>query len=661
MKIGKLHCAVAAVFCFGTGYFLNQDTANNVVSNQGVVRNLEAALVKTARQTEQLRGDAFSGIDSIEQILQLPTVFDRDEAAYSLAGRSQAVELLALLHDAGRVADASVRQRLRGIIVSRLVSLGPSLALEIVADSAYFQQAKLINAIWSEWSRDDFESALAHANSKSGSERKVAALALMAANGYMANPRADRIVAELGIHPDTHIRNQYIIALADEWPMKAIAYLNDDAGDWLVDGLVTTFAYHMARQDVFRALELTEFFSKARTKRNYEQIVLAHAAKENPAAIIERAISNAGEKPRSNELYNASHYLVETDLDAAMDYLQQLPKGDAHRILANQIAGKLAGQDFDEALAWVQGADMIGNAQVLATVLQSQLSIDPERAMSHAVEFSRQGQGELMNQVLSQWTALEPRAALDWLKDSQFESTSMWTGIGTTLAFTDLELAKEFLGKVPKEFSMQWKQSIVQRIASNGSSEETLRWVAQYKNDSDYSELMRSTMQYVSHYDFDSAVSITKAIENTSERDQLYLAISQQASYRNPETALSTAQKISDQGLRARALFTPTSHWFRNKPREAEQWLNKLAAGNLRDVAIVGAASTWSEPNSAQLQLIASISDKEMQRHAWIMNLGHQMSERKPIDYSILQQSNMDDATQQAITSVFEVMQTYYH
>lgn len=659
MKIGKLHCAVIAALCFGAGYFINQEIADNTVSGNDIVRNLEAALVKSTEQTELLRENAFSSIDSIKEILQLPYMFDQMEAGYSLVGRSQAIELFALLHDADRVADISVRQRLLGIIMSRLVSLNPSLALEAVADGSYYGETKLIDAVWAEWSQNDFDAALAHANNLSGSERKIAALALMAANGYMANARTNRIVAELGVQADTHIRTQFIISLADESPLKAIDYLNEEASNWIVNNLVATFAYHMARQDVLKALEFTELFSEPSARRNYQQIVLGHAAKENPAAIIERSISSGDNKPNANELYNAAYYLVETDLDAAMGYLQQLPKGDAYQILANQIATKLTDQNFDEALAWAQDAGLGDNDEVLTTVLQSQLSKDPDSVMRYAAEFAEQGRSALLDRVLSRWTSIDPQAAVNWLRNSEIDSIATWNGLGTTLAYTDLDMAKKQLAVVPEEFAGHWKQSIAGQIVSKHSAEEALRWVSQYKNDSDYSQLMSSTIQYLTHYDFDSALSLTNAIEDSAQRDQLYLAITQQTAYRDTEKALATAQRISDQSLRERAQFAPTSHWFRNKPREAEQWLNKLSAGDQRDMAIVSAASTWSRPSSEQLQLISSISDKDMQKHAWIMNLGNQLSENKSLDYSYIEHSGMDVATQQAIVLVFDVMRSY--
>jgi hypothetical protein len=191
-----------------------------------VVRDIVQVPKMTPAAAEKHREDRYENLNSIEQILALPTDFGETEALYVLAGRSDSGSVQNLIYEAKRIANPLDREGAVSILLSRLTELDPESALAMARSSTFGYDRNIEVDVWRGWGRFDIDDALQAANSQSTvGQRNIAAQSLYSAFGYMGNEITDKIERELGIRPDKTSRGRFIYNMADRSPEDTIRFI----------------------------------------------------------------------------------------------------------------------------------------------------------------------------------------------------------------------------------------------------------------------------------------------------------------------------------------------------------------------------------------------------------------------------------------------------
>jgi len=122
---------IAGVFVGALAMLFAERFALEEGGTQGVARDLVTTPTMSRAAAEKHREARYRDLTTIEDIVALPTEFDRAEALYALAGRSGSGAIQALLYEADRVADDFEREQLLGILFFRLAEVDPQSALAL--------------------------------------------------------------------------------------------------------------------------------------------------------------------------------------------------------------------------------------------------------------------------------------------------------------------------------------------------------------------------------------------------------------------------------------------------------------------------------------------------------------------------------------------------
>ena len=96
-----------------------------------VVRDIVAVAKMTAVESDVHRKSGFQQLQTIEQVLALPSRFTQSEALHVLAGRTDSAGIQALIFEANRVANRQDREIALKVLFFRLTEVDPYSALAL--------------------------------------------------------------------------------------------------------------------------------------------------------------------------------------------------------------------------------------------------------------------------------------------------------------------------------------------------------------------------------------------------------------------------------------------------------------------------------------------------------------------------------------------------
>lgn len=621
-----------------------------------IVRDIVNVPKMAEAAAEKHRIEQYVGLTSVEEIVALPTEFDRSSAMYALAGRSDSAGVQNLIFEANRIADDMERVRLLDILFFRLAETDPQSALALARTDSFRATKSIEQTVWRAWARKDLDDALFVAKTQiSIAQQNSAAQSLYAAFGYMGNETTDRIEAELGIAPDRSSRGRFLYRLADKSPAEAIAYINEVERGIEQQEYVAWLAYYLSLRDPTAALGYAHLFELPSHGERYRSIIKSNIARENPQETIERLLAS-GQSPRSRgEFYEAARALASTDLDAAKRYFEQSRSADARRAFGSAIASELAKKDPTAALAWARANDSGQFAYLQMSVLSKIAETDPQLALAEALSTpnaqkrsqmvsnivqhiarndpaaavvfleqisDRHQKLEASQQLVSTWIRNDPEAAMEWILGQDDETMGETIRAAAyQLAHNDVDAAMRLLPRLKAEEQVSIRQQIAETLATTRSPGEAQAFVRQFEGQPGYDQLQASVIGGVARTDVMMAKQLADQLADGSARDNAYVKVIGHHAQTDPLQAARWLNNVSDERMRGVAAGQLASNWYQHDPAAAERWVAGLPVGSSRDDAIMRMSYQWRSPTTEQAELIASIEDRDKRGRAKIRRI----------------------------------------
>ena len=623
-----------------------------------VVRDLVVTESVTIEAAEQHRADSYRTLTTIAEVLALPRPFDRNEALYALAGRSDAAETQSLIFEANRIADPGSRAASLGILFARLTDLDAPSALALVRTEYFRSDRSLEDGVWASWARADLDDALFSASTQPNERLRVAAAqSLYRAFGDQGNATTDRIEEELGIPPDLETRSRYVLWLADRSVPEAIDYLNSLPTSFDRLDLTLRLANYLSVVNPQAALVNLDRIADGTHRNRVKNIVESAVARRDPLGTIERVLAKGDSPNRSSEFSHAIISLAVNDMDQAIALFAGTSNPEAKRAIGSSIATIMAGKDPDAALAWVRANRQPMGGQypyqsLELSVLNSIAREDPARAVLEAQALAEPNQrGTLLSALFDNmnyreprdmlglleliedeavtrdvevraamnWSQRDPEAALEYIMSRGEErATEILAQTGWYALAQDVNLAMRVMPRLPPDAQRQARQQIAQRLAQTRSPEEAQAFIRQFANESDYAELQSSLISGIARSDPMRAAQMADQVVDQNARDTAYMTIVMQQARTDPQQASALVDRITNESMRQQATSSVVQFWARRDIETAIQWARGQPAGPARDDALMHLARNWPNADQRALDIAASIQDEQMRGQAQI-------------------------------------------
>ena len=407
---------VIGISAYGLGYYFAKNNSSDVFTQNTSIPTVAVGTM-TIEAAQLQREEHYQNINSIPEILSLPSLFAQKEALHSIAGRANKILLLKLLKESAGVRNTQQRHALMQVLLSRLTEIDPQNAANIALKAYENRNYSLLSEVFLNWAKLDIDAAVERANEIEDSYQHNTA-----AQGIIAAVNADNIslILELSERLDLkHNQGQYVsnalIVKATEDPEFAIqeamlmpkGYERETAMNGIIDSWATqdpeqAFAftqrisdniirqrlqesvlYRWAEVDPQTAYEIMLTLPKGNIT-NISYTVFSNLANQNPIDALE-FIENIPSSRNRSDAYNATITAwAAKDAQAAANYVAQLDNKQLQQQLSSTIVQYLSEQSPENALVWAQDMDPNGQKYLQDTVVGQIAAKDPDRAFQIA-------------------------------------------------------------------------------------------------------------------------------------------------------------------------------------------------------------------------------------------------------------------------------------
>ncbi|MCH9693476.1 MAG: hypothetical protein K0U72_03110 [Gammaproteobacteria bacterium] len=620
--------------------FQNVDDAPEPTANEPIAANTIPTL--SDADVDSARRSGFADINSIEDIVALPTVFARREALHVLAGRSDADRLQKLISEGNRISERALRGSVLNILFKRLAEVDPNAALALARVDPYKNDDSLERTIWRTWARNDLDEAIFAVNIESNSGYQAdAAQSLYAAYGYMGNETTQRIAQELGIEPNRQTRLRFLRILLEDSPRRTIEFISEESSTLRRDEYINWLAYALDTNDQSVAMSYSEYFSSAADRAYYSSVVEDRFARINPVETLQQALATNDIGPNS-DFHSALQELASKDITEAMNFYGQIDAPQAKMMAAFVIADELATSDPVAALEWVRSLEDARKQHIESAVLVRIAESNPEFALetaatlpttqrvsstSHILMAVARTDPALAKNLLASladdsnkpriqsklgqaWLMEEPTAAIEWLGtlDAQ-EASDIAASATGILSRTRPETAYRLLELLDEPQRLRSAKELVGQFASVGDVAKARALIDEYGGEEGFETIEADLIGGLARHDSETATQLALQLQDDQERDQAFSRISRSLAADNPEEAIRLLQNITDPSSRKRTVRSIAGTWYRSDPGAAVGWLASLPANEERDSAIARVSMSFDDLGQQELELIDSISD----------------------------------------------------
>lgn len=375
-----------------------------------------ADITMTVEDAELQRVGHYQNINSIAEILSLPSLFAQQEALYAITGRANRIQVQQLLSEATGIANINQQNTLMHILFSRLVEIDPQAAVTIALDAPQYHV--LLTDVFQNWAKLDIEAAIESANNiNNPSQQSTAAHGILAAidtsdittiSEVSKRLKADsnesqligRAIVELATNnPESafqqalDMENAYerqftLRSIVDTWaatnPREAFTNIEHISDTRIRKQLLEAVLYRWAEKDPQAAYEVMLTLPNAARPSSVSYSIFNNLAYRNPKQALNN-IENITSSRERVEAYSATlSTWAQTDALAAATYVAQLDNKQLKQQLAPAVIQHLSTQSPDEALAFAKELDPSGQLNLQNTVIAQIATNNPERALQIA-------------------------------------------------------------------------------------------------------------------------------------------------------------------------------------------------------------------------------------------------------------------------------------
>ena len=394
-------------------------------------------------------------------------------ALHDLLRDAQTQTLSELMTQANEISGLRRRSEAQETIVRRMVQLDPKLALSAVQDVANSRRDPLLITLFQEWSLEDLDRAVNHAQSLDESSKRLALRGILLARDDLNHDSRREIARKLSnemIVFDVEAQSRVHEAITN--PEKIWNELvSDQQPDISQISELVQVANAWVDLRGFPALaEIGESLQSWETASTVLSAVLFRIARTDPRTAFEQALNLEFDRPNYILLLVMREW---TDLDwfAALEAVDSIESQVVRDDLYNSIIRDRAATDprgLLENLSHLPENYQVFGQELAITHLAKQ---EPEAAVGLLESIqSEESRNVAVIHIASNWADIDPHAALDWMLTSpwvQNEKHAVYRMVLEGLAVVDPELAlKTALDQPLDSVSVGHESVVVESVAS---------------------------------------------------------------------------------------------------------------------------------------------------------------------------------------------------
>ena len=266
----------------------------------------------------------------------------------------------------------------------------------------------------------------------------------------------------------------------------------------------------------------------------------------------------------------------------AADFVIRQPPSAARQETLGRIAAVWAGSDFEAASAWARRLpDASDQLDGMVTIAYETARTAPVHAVKLAVDLpAGDRRDDLLAHAASQWAAVEPRLAADWVNQIEERDLRERLLVNVVTAWSDLdaveaaEFALKSLSPGPQQDSVI--VGVVQRWTQHEPA-QAAEWVANFPEGALRDTAVENLILLWTDRSFANAGTWLNQLPAGSVRDVGIGALASKVLPLAPEVAAEWAAQISGLESRQREMENIAEAWLSIDPATARAWIAKTS------------------------------------------------------------------------------------
>lgn len=261
-----------------------------------------------------------------------------------------------------------------------------------------------------------------------------------------------------------------------------------------------------------------------------------------------------------------------TDPQAALDYIKTMPQNGTKANLVQNIAFQLVQSDPKAGMALIDGLPSADAARARRQAIFSWSWSDPKAAAEYAATLPQNsGRNDLIANVAQSWARNDPQAALAWanqLPDDDGKTRAISDALGSW-ASTDPARASAYTQSMPDGAAKQKAMSSIAINWANNDPSAAAQWIATSPDGPDKNNAYSGIAGSWARSDPVQAGNWLTQLPSSPARDAAVSTFSNQILNSDPERAEQWAASIGDPKARENAMTSVLRRWMQKDPAAA--------------------------------------------------------------------------------------------
>ncbi len=605
--------SLIAIICgtlgYALGHYMNDRNANVFSKSPTPV---VAENIMSIEAAKLQRSEGYKNINTLSEILSLPSQFSQKEALHTIAGRSNKVQLLLLIKESNGMANINQRNHMVNVLVMRLSELDPNRAVEIAIEAYENRNYTLLSDVFMNLATLDLQAAIDRANEiEKQYQHETAAQGILQAipaedvalqidisnqlglkskdeqfvsNALIAKAQQDPedAMQEAMLMPKGYERESTLLSIIDSWandnPDQAFAFTNQITDKVIQQRMRESVLYRWSEADPQKAYEVMSTLPR-NSIVNVNFTVFSNLANENPREAINLIENIPSSRQRSDAYTAAITSWAAKDAQAAANYVSLLDNKQLRNQLAGTIIHSLSQQSPEDALSWAQEIDPNGQLYLHDTVIGQIASNDPQRALQLAQETQKDSlRKQLSLTVVNNISYNDPIAASEII--DQLPTTDVTDELVSTVVYawanTDPDAAIAWLNSKSGSLRENGLISLGSQLA-NVDPDMAASYLPQL-NGKVRESWVENITYYYSSYDLAQGATWVENFRGEAMYGKLLSALISNAASTDTDYALQLAQNAPTLEIRNTMIRQIADQVSYSDPQRAELLYSRLPA-----------------------------------------------------------------------------------
>lgn len=243
---------------------------------------------------------------------------------------------------------------------------------------------------------------------------------------------------------------------------------------------------------------------------------------------------------------------------------------------ASVIASEWAKNDPEAALAWAQSLQGRDKNQAMTSVVRELAQTDPQKAVQLASGLEGEAKSDAYASIAGQWGAKNFTEAEAWIKSlpADQQAGAMAAAV-QSLASQDPVLASQKIASMAEGNQKRDAISSVVDSWSRNDPKAAANWLLSQEGENTQGRAMRDLMGNWARQDDAGAVAFINQQPAGQARDQATQSYIWSNRSENPQSVMTLAESISDEGDRQRAIGAAAGQWMQSDPEAAKAYIQQ--------------------------------------------------------------------------------------